>query len=1488
MLVELGSLFLPKAWEHEGSKLVWAFAGVLDLCIANGKDTVKRSALVVARRAVRQLCEDAIVAMLVSHLSAKDQPLGYRTSLLLGVIAGVCARKNKLALEAVKYQYYAFYVREVIGSRQPVPRHITIAFDDFFSNFATAADLGKEVVPALERGLLRAPEVVLYLLPHLVQSWPRDIDTAEILARNLLKLLQSNVKSQNPVLRNGALSAFSALAERARDGQCLDKTIEEISGSLSKATSADQRSIYAQMLGFLPILLSKAGSVRLALTQTAIREPNEAALEAEVSTLTAQLSSVLLSCSSDHKLTKSLTEVYIGGLGDKKPIVRKIWAVGVGELLWKVLNVEHHDASDCRTEIVDAQQSLDKQPNGVLPNNFQQLRSSSLDPYEESFCPQSKATISRFMESVVPRLLEIFEEVLQNPLISGQLTAAAFVTAAILPKMPESLLPEAIKAKVLKTRVPDRTLSTLFNHRVYTKLNLEDLKWIVRALAACASQIWKTKASDPINAREIWAQTLIYLITAAGVPISVRKEATTVLTATYLREPANTGEIIIEGLWSWSNHVQVMEKDTAAMAAKTGTSHLFLVVRSIFPPMEAPDAAIMQAQLINILVLSRPEILPKVHWIETCLRVGQDPGEIAQTKAKQCLGTIDRFLPPEPVHGHSTTIERAAYNAGAELAFVAPDAIIPRLVERVRLNLPAHKVALYGPREIAIARTPEGTAFVDVLGIKGQAYNIDKNSRDYDTMKWEEEVRSQIAQKKGHERKLTGDERAKVNAQLAKESLIRQEVYQLENTIRNGVGFVRALADGPPTDAGLWLGPSLRALIEAIVAGAGRLVGNAADEAFLACSKFVSSRLGSLRAFLGIATLRALGSSSFTAELLEEPLADLVTRMLYRLHSASAQRPFDSISLIYSLPLVFTVLRQSGIGQVGIDEADEQITLALEILLYHSDMFTDKRLPRDETLALLIGAMQRYSQHYKLIKDCLADVCRAIGGNASEQEIATLVKGGIVPQISVRTAVLQAIREDLDLTDLDFSEEVWLACHDDVEENSDLGHAIWKENALEVSPAHAMTMVQYLASKDKQIRRAASRALAEAIGEDRNVFSQVLDRLESEYRHLAKPRVAERDAFGMIKKTDLADTWENRSGIALAFKAMTPTFETSKLVPFVEFLIKDSALGDRNATVRDEMIDSATTVIRLHGAAELEELMRLFETALDDADKKSRASDLVNEAVIILYGALAGHLQESDERVPKVIQRLLSTLDTPSETVQYAVAGCLPALIQVSGQRISDYLQIVLDKLLQSKKYAARRGAAYGLAGIVKGRGVSVLREHRIMSTLKSAIDNKKEQNHRQGALFAYELLALILGRTFEPYIIQIVPQLLATFGDATADVREACLDTAKTCFANLSSYGVKIILPTLLEGLEESQWRSKKGACDLLGAMAYLDPQQLALSLPDIIPPLTGVLNDSHKEVRASANRSLQRFGEVISNPEIRACKYLAEGVERSDQAHR
>jgi len=82
-----------------------------------------------------------------------------------------------------------------------------------------------------------------------------------------------------------------------------------------------------------------------------------------------------------------------------------------------------------------------------------------------------------------------------------------------------------------------------------------------------------------------------------------------------------------------------------------------------------------------------------------------------------------------------------------------------------------------------------------------------------------------------------------------------------------------------------------------------------------------------------------------------------------------------------------------------------------------------------------------------------------------------------------------------------------------------------------------------------------------------------------------------------------------------------------------------------------------------------------------------------------------------------------------------------------------------------------------------------------------------------------------------------------------------------------MSGYGVSSCYLTTIWP-DEKQWRTKKGSIELLGMMAYCSPRQLSLSLPIVIPRLTGVLTDSHAQVRVAANKSLKQFGEVISNP--------------------
>ncbi|KAL2186881.1 ARM repeat-containing protein [Thermothelomyces heterothallicus CBS 203.75] len=1463
VLVEWSSLLTQHfagtpLWDKFGKDIILATADGLEKCLQpTAKGTIGSSALAITRRALRKLAaaDQKAIDAAVQLLTAKGSQPAAKYAVLLGAIAGVCSRKPeaKPVVEGLKNQYLAFYVREIVGSRTPVPAHQANGLGDFFSAFVSLEDLEKEVFPALEKGLLRAPEVVLNdLITPLVRSLPQ-FDLSKTLSGRFVKPLLSNIKSSNAAIRSGAVTAFRVIASSSQDLTLLEQAADEVLGPLKsgKLASADHRVLHSEMLVALPLSTSIATKIASGLPALVGKEANEAALSAETLALNASATALL----QHGEAPKTLLDSYAKGLADKKAPIRRIWILRTGDLL----------------------QIFAEKPKADLPKS-----------------------VVTFAEAVLPPLLSTFNEVVANPVAAAQsgLVSAALVVCAL-----ESLLSRLESANVQsllqKASIQKNSLavepkpSYLLNQRIYSKFSRDDSKWLCRAL----SEIVPALSSSPEAVRIAWAQAYIYLICSTGSSPDVRRQTINALSGLCAQKAgadgASVASEIINGLWHWIEALEAAEKESAAVLAKSGNSNLHLVLKSICPPKGSAsrdgsdaDSTQKESQMCSLLVLARPQLIPRASWIDLCLRVGLDPGELAK-KHEETL--IQEIVGRTSYGQKSEAVKNAAYSAAAELVFVAPESMTQRIVDLIRNDLDASQLRTVGPLEAAIFRTPEGTAFVDVLA-KKQNVVPNKNVKDYDLLKWEEELRAQLAEKKGIQKKLTADETAKVNAQLKKEAEIRDQVRQIASRLLRGFGIVKALATGPPSDVRRWIGAAISATLASIKAGATLITAETGPMAFVSCAEQVSSRLGTIRPFIGAATLRAHDVSALPEELTQEPFEDLVTRVLFRLRFASEQRPFDVVTLVYILPLLLLVLEKGGFGG-NADDRDAQLVLAIETLSFHTDVTADEAIPRAEILDGLILAMQRYSQHYKILKDCFSDMVRCVAPNINSEEIGVLSRGSIVPQARVRTAVLQAISAEVDMSEVDVSEEMWIACHDDIEENVELGREIWEESEFQVSEELAHKMLPYLESKDAQLRRAAAKSLAEAASQNPAVIPPILEKLQSSYVELAKPRVQELDEFGMPKKMDLSDPWEARHGIALACRHLAPDLGKAQLEPFFNFLIEQGPLADRNATVRSTMLDAANTAIEIHGKGVLDRLMKTFEKTLEAPDKNSEAADHVNEAVIIMYGALARHLKPGDKKIPVVIERLLATLSTPAEAVQYAIAECLPPLVRTCGDKSSKYIDQVLETLLTSKNYPEQRGAAYGLAGLVLGRGINVLKEYRIMITLSSALENKKEIRQRESAMLAYELLSTILGRLFEPYVIQIVPQLLAGFGDGNADVRDAALAAAKACFSSLSSYGVKQILPTLLDGLEEDQWRSKKGACDTLGAMAYLDPQQLAQSLPEIIPPLTAVLNDSHKEVRAAANKSLKRFGEVITNPEIKSLvdillKALSDPTKYTDEA--
>jgi len=113
---------------------------------------------------------------------------------------------------------------------------------------------------------------------------------------------------------------------------------------------------------------------------------------------------------------------------------------------------------------------------------------------------------------------------------------------------------------------------------------------------------------------------------------------------------------------------------------------------------------------------------------------------------------------------------------------------------------------------------------------------------------------------------------------------------------------------------------------------------------------------------------------------------------------------------------------------------------------------------------------------------------------------------------------------------------------------------------------------------------------------------------------------------------------------------------------------------------------------------------------------------------------------------------------------------------------------------------------------------------------------------------------------------------LLAAFSDSKPSVQATSKSAAKVMMAQLSGPGVKQVLPAMLNGIQDKQWRTKLGSIELLAAMTNCMPKHLNTCLPQVVPALCTVINDQHNKVKEAAREALDQVGKIITNPELKA----------------
>ncbi|SCU93510.1 LADA_0G03488g1_1 [Lachancea dasiensis] len=891
--------------------------------------------------------------------------------------------------------------------------------------------------------------------------------------------------------------------------------------------------------------------------------------------------------------------------------------------------------------------------------------------------------------------------------------------------------------------------------------------------------------------------------------------------------------------------------------------------------------------LIELLViLQYPKMKLRNGWAGLVLQAKQDPDRLVAKYAKDILTKFKKLTDEDPIC--TSPLGLAAVKSVSYAAFINFSAIAPLIEKLIEEELCVSRLEGIDSEQLSIWNGVEGELVIDVLAKKNKSVD-NKNTRDYETLKWEEAIREKQAKKNAV--KYTKEEKALIDAELLRESGIRKSTNILVGNLTRTLLLLQLLSQEAQivnNGAEIWFPQAVSKLLTALQHDIfAQLLKGLGVDTFLKLSEVTSKRLGAIRHFVGIATLRIYGIQSIPHNLTQEPVLELISRVLFRTKFVANKKRFESLTLTFLLPLIIKVLedgRRVAVKNAGKplvksefieeDKEEEHLLLAMDIISSHAESFADPAIPRRHILEVLLSLLSVASKA-RSAKECFLALCQNISYAPSKDDLDLILGNLMSANQFVRATVLEAVDDEFDLAPhMNFSSEVFIMMQDASETNRETAAVIWQVNSFSITEELIESLFDFFAQEDSGLRLFVAQAFATALqvltSQSADLFGKYLNKLTSFY--LLKARIPEPiiDEYGLVVVSSEAqkDAWEERSTAAIAFKESSEIFpdESEWPVEFVKFLVNSEALGDRESLVRQEMKEAGIEIIARHGSRNVESLIPIFEEGLTTTRDVA-----IKENIIILYGTLARHLPAQDPRVTTIVERLLATLETPSEEVQQAVSVCISPLVDLLGPAAESYLRNTLQILLNPEvKLHSRRGAAWGLAGLVKGFGISALAKFDIIRDLMDASEDKKNAQRRESVAFAFECLSKALGKFFEPYVIEVLPNILKNLGDSVPEVRNATANATKFIMSNTTGFGVKKLIPVAVSNLDEISWRTKRGSVELLGNMAYLDPAQLSASLSSIVPEIVAVLNDSHKEVRKAADQSLNRFGEVIRNPEI------------------
>ncbi|KAJ2449766.1 translational activator of GCN4, partial [Coemansia sp. RSA 2336] len=1395
----------------DASRLLWGISPAHPNACSSHERSISHSAHRDIWRLVR-MHPQAVGPMLDVLLETQSE----MHAVLIGNAVSAGLRSGAQGAVSERQTKIVEYIDRVLLNAKSTPSYSSI-YD--MQAFLQLIDAQQQFSATISKMMVRAPEAVLPTCLWLAQAVDRQkTDLSPLFLNALVEPLGASLlRSTNEGVRRAACELLAYLGDTPRTQEDAERAVRTLTGpiTLGRYTQVEQRAAVYKVLGSM-----RAGPGNGWAGAAALMAP---------------------------LLKMAAKETHETAVGALFPAIGAHFGV-----LMEHLNSIDSTSSEyavCETAVKEfvaaAQKGL------ALPDRQATVRHAWTaeaigNPLWNDKC-----------EHVLPlitSLAKLAEKAAASPLAN---TAEAHVGLALALR----LQPAGVDADALAKAVMSSEKSlVLWDKAVHKCVRRADAEWLLR----CTEALFARKCEDPrLGAAILW--------------VTCRMPSAT-------RETVRMGLKTLETL-SRMDSAQLWRSISAAFAAEMakgapacGTwAEVLRAALAGAGPDELVAASLLchhaQARLAGGTSL----------WITVVQSAGVDPAKLWRIHAFQLISMVVEALGADDAAGASLA---------SDLVLVGGNDAAYRLSAQAQADIDTEALKAISLEDIAIWRLPADQLFHDPTATQAKS----RPARGDDA--WVEQMQRERLKRSGAAPKRSPAEQQLIDKQLATEAAIRSRVDRAACGLRRGLALVRAVEKGGAAATHM---PMLMDTVTSAFWNSPRtaheLSGAAIGDALLVLSTQADGLESVLRAPVAMGLLRMRGmpvSEAWT----HESQSDLASRVLFRVRTGSERTPLSAAGLSFMLPFLDAVVDSDWIKSqknvpapsVELDEyaapdaASEQLSMIVGILAQHAHLAVDATLPRRAMLQLLIRLMALRPTLLAAARDCLEQVAAAMEGSETPAERAALVAGLTRADSAVRGACLAALAF-MDLSEAPLA-EVWVNAggrgteEPALEANAALADELWIDNDLDVEPALVSAVIPFLRSDSSEIRKCAARAIARGLEElaETPEFNATVDTTLSELQrayHLWLIRLEpDYDEFGIVvpgtqHRTDIAFA---RTAIGDALWHIAPLLPTpAHAHAVVRFLVDDGVLGERAEEVRARMLDAGAHAVEQHGAACASELLPLLERELAAHDRGTAAQDHAREGVVVLLGRLAQHLPADDKRVGKAVDRLLAALETPAESVQIAVGQCLaPLARRLPAARYEAAVEHTMKLTLAAESYAARRGGAYGLAGLAKGGGLAALKRFNIVDRLRDASADRSDVKRREGALFAYAALPGSLGRLFEPYAIQFAPSLLALFSDPSPDVRAAAQETARAVMSGVSGHGVKLLLPAALRGLEDQQWRTKKGSVEMLGAMAFCAPKQLSLALPTIVPRIIEVLTDTHAQVSEAARRALVHFGDVIHNPEI------------------